>query len=74
MSLNAQSMKEMFVPRWQTTQQYVTEVTELLGEKHLSFRATDSVMTAQEHLQHVCNHLNWVYGMLGGESVELNWE
>ena len=72
-SIHAQTMKEMFAPRWETTEAYVSEITQLLGEDHLAFKATDSVMTAREHLVHICNHLNWVYGMLTGNSRHLEW-
>ena len=71
---NAQSMKEMFVPRWQRTEAYVSELSSLIGDEHLDFKATEEVMPAKEHLVHLFNHMNWVHGMLSGETTAKDYK
>jgi len=66
-------MKTMFLPRWENTQSYLKEMTGKFNKETLSFKPTEEVMTAQEQLAHLCRHMNWVYGMLSGESVQKDY-
>lgn len=73
---NAQTIsKELFFTRWDSTENYLTDMISSMPAFMLSFRPTDSIFTSREQVAHIYRNLNSIHGRyFAEEEANRSWE